>query len=246
MQLILKLTQPWKAISPRVLGRVLAIGILLAVPTLGLAHLSQDLFVSWQGRGSEERVLAGEGFLPFEAPTSTLRQHQLRVNNSSSVSGKVDGLPQPSLLIEDWQFTAQSTNLTPTINNMVGTLKRAEFLSDAYLSSTGVPSSTLSLVMLQQHLANQTLNRDLVALSHITTVQNLTMINGFLGNLILQQAFFDNLLVSTGISPTALSSVLAQQLGFNEAAAQYFVKIAQQALESNVQPTPPQPASPSR
>lgn len=222
------------------LGKILALGILLAVPTLGLTRLSSDLFASWQGRSDEETTLVGdstEGLLAFDAPASTLREYQLRVQDSSASTSRGDGSKQPTLLAKDWRFTAQPANINQ-INGFMNTLTRDEFLSDLALLRFGVPSNIVNLVFLQQMNLNRIVNQDLLAIAQ-TTPLNVQQINGFVGNIVVRELLFDAWLTTMGATPNAMSFILGQQLGFNEVITQFFLLAAPQV------PTPVQPVSPS-
>jgi len=132
---------------PRVLGKILAIGVLLAVPTLGLARLSGDLLTSWQSRNADDAASvqnALDGLLAFDAPASTYRQHQLR-NNDSSSSRPGEGATKPSLLAEDWRFTAATPpDLTSVINGYLNTIVRDQLVSDLLLLNAGVPTNIVT------------------------------------------------------------------------------------------------------
>ena len=239
MQFIVTTGQRLTAGSQRVLGKALAIGVLLAVPTLGLARLSTDLLAFWHNPGASEAVLVGnstEGLLAFDAPASTLRQYQLRVNDSVSAKGQADRSIQTSLLATDWRNTAQPLDITPTINSYMSTLARTQFISDAWLLSAGMPPDVLGLVMVQQTALNQIVTQDLFTISQ-TVPLNVPMINGFLGNIVMNEFIFDNWLISAGVSPSVMALLLGSQIGFNEVVSQFFLSV--------IPPTPLQPASPS-
>lgn len=215
--------------SPSALGKLVALGLLLAVPTLGLTSLGSDLFASWQGRGIAEATVAGdstEGLLAFDAPASTLRQYQLQVQDSAESTSQPDGSKQPSLLAKDWRFTAQPAN-TDQINGFMGTLTRTEFISDLLLLQAGVPSNVVSLVLLQQLNLNRTVNANLLTISQ-TTPLNVSQINGFIGNIVQRELLFDAWLTTRGVTPSALSPILGQQLGINEVISQFFLSAAPQ------------------
>jgi len=235
MRFILTIGQRLKISSSGTLGKVLAIGILLAVPTLGLTRLSSDLFASWQGQSNEAASLANdsiEGLLAFDAPTSTLAEHQLRVQGSSASKAKETA--QPSLLAKDWRFTAQPANIDQ-INGFMGTLLRDEFISDLTLLNAGVPANVVNSVVLQQIALNRIVNQDLLTIAQ-TNPLNVQQINGFIGNIAVRDLLFDAALSAQGVSSHALSLILGQQLGFNEVISQFFLLAA---------PKPQQMVSPS-
>jgi len=77
MRFVLTIGQRLKHGSPYVLGKILAIGVLLAVPTLALGRLSADLIAAWRSGSVEQATLlsnSSDGLLAFDAPASTLRQ----------------------------------------------------------------------------------------------------------------------------------------------------------------------------
>lgn len=242
MRFVVTIGQRWKHGSPYVLGKVLAIGVLLAVPTLALGRLSADLIAAWQSGSVEQATLlsnSSDGLLAFDAPSSTLRQYQLRVKDSSSATEQADNLTQPSLLVKDWRYTAQPTNLSPVVTDFVNTLVPKELILDARLAQAGMPPNAVGLVALQQFVMNRAILQEISTISQGPL--NVQMINGFIGNLVLHQLVFDNWLSSNGVPPNAMILLLSQQLSFNEVLTQNLLLAAQ----PNVQPKPLQPASPS-
>lgn len=225
----------------RSLGKLLAIVVLLAVPTLALTHLGAAFSPAWQDRGSDEAALAGGESFALNAPTATLRQQQ----HANAASNLTKATAEPALLAEDWRFTAQPTALTPSINNMIATLIHKEFISDQMLARQGVPPNALFLIQLQQYNANKLLLNDLNALSKITSPQSLLMINADVGNLVVREAVFNIFFQSMGASPALMQMVLTQELAFNEVSTQNMVSTAQQALTPTPTPTPPVPVSAS-
>ncbi|MGH7172871.1 MAG: hypothetical protein ACRELG_21530, partial [Gemmataceae bacterium] len=238
MQFMVTIGQRWRVCSWCAMGKVLAIGILLAVPSLGLARLSADFFASWQGRSAEEAVLANspaDGLLAFDAPASTLRQYQLRVKDSVSTTGSADGATQPSLLADDWRNTAQPTSSASTINGLMATLVRDQVISDALLLNEGASPDIVNLYMLEQSALNQTVTQNLMAISQTTSL-NVPMINGFIGSLVVKELLIDAWLTANGASTSTLSSILGNEIGFNEVVTQYFLSVS---------PTPLTPATPT-
>lgn len=238
MQFISTIRQRLTMSSPRTLGKILALGVLLAVPSLGLARLGADFFASWQAARAEQGVSAEdslEGLLAFDAPAATLRQHQLRKDSSSSSKGSDKAVARPVLLVDDWRFTASPVNPTAMINGDLTALANNQFLSDIFLLNAGLPSNLLLPLLYQQAGLNQMVAQDLRAIS-MTNPPNFGMINGFLGNILLNEFFFDSFLMSMGASANTLSGVLGSQLGYNEVVAQYFL---------NAIPAPLTPGSPT-
>jgi len=148
----------------RVVGGVLAVLVLLAVPALGLAHLGSDLLASWQqGRDAEQTALAP---WTFDAPASTVAHLKARTNGSLSAPNRGDLPLEMALVLEDWRYTGLLDQLIGEAQVNAAAVLNVELNVDLFLFLTG-QTQTLEFVLFQQLFLNSVMNQEFLTLLDI-------------------------------------------------------------------------------
>ncbi len=145
----------------RVIGGVLAVLVLLAVPALGLAHLGSDLLASWQqGRSAEQAALAP---WTFDAPASTVAQIDAK---TKAATNRVDLSPEVALLLEDWRYTNLIDDLIGEAQVNAAAVLKGQLQLDLLLNLTG-QQETLQVVLFEQLVLNSVMNQEFLTLLDI-------------------------------------------------------------------------------